>query len=396
MCHMDDDFHSLFEPRMLDRGEAYYDAGRVDRPEEVAGGLWHAVVRGSEDYQVDVRLRHGRLVSAACTCPYARRNTSYCKHVAGVMFAMDAGSRHAGEPEGIFPGEASRCVEEYLGNEFPGRGRMKEMDWRTVRILLEKMYRLPDLDGMLAHSFMTASREKGPGRGGPASGAMRSMSPGMSPTRLDELPHAWLTLLEAAYEHLHDEKGLRRLYAYYILIARTDPESTYVGRLRRLSGDHWREDRDMIVALYERHGCDLPEGLENPAYERLLREERLPEAAFLYADDNSRDVMMRMLDVIAWDPECAWMAKHRLLETLHDSDSDIYADDGTRSVGRVGRWIRRIESAYGYDEARAICTSIIGMFPRRMNLRHELSEYLVDEHDACARMNGAVGAVSRP
>ncbi|MBT1180974.1 hypothetical protein JS531_03105 [Bifidobacterium sp. CP2] len=72
MEQLNDGYHSLFNGKVFDRGQAYYDAGKVDAPMEIAEGLWHAVVRGEEEYQVDVRLRHGKVVSAACTCPYAQ------------------------------------------------------------------------------------------------------------------------------------------------------------------------------------------------------------------------------------------------------------------------------------------------------------------------------------
>ena len=36
---------NLFKPHIYDRGHAYCDAGRVDEPEPIAEGLWHAVDR---------------------------------------------------------------------------------------------------------------------------------------------------------------------------------------------------------------------------------------------------------------------------------------------------------------------------------------------------------------
>ena len=39
----------------------------------IAENLWHTVVRGNDDYQVDIRLRHGKVISAACTCQYSQR-----------------------------------------------------------------------------------------------------------------------------------------------------------------------------------------------------------------------------------------------------------------------------------------------------------------------------------
>ena len=64
-AEVDDGFFQLFERRIFVRGEAYYDAGKVDPPVMIAENLWHTVVRGNDDYQVDIRLRHGKVISAA-------------------------------------------------------------------------------------------------------------------------------------------------------------------------------------------------------------------------------------------------------------------------------------------------------------------------------------------
>lgn len=86
-AEVDDGFFQLFERRIFVRGEAYYDAGKVDPPVMIAENLWHTVVRGNDDYQVDIRLRHGKVISAACTCQYSQR-AMYCKHVAAVLILM--------------------------------------------------------------------------------------------------------------------------------------------------------------------------------------------------------------------------------------------------------------------------------------------------------------------
>ena len=62
-AEVDDGFFQLFERRIFVRGEAYYAAGKVDPPVMIAENLWHTVVRGNDDYQVDIRLRHGKVIS---------------------------------------------------------------------------------------------------------------------------------------------------------------------------------------------------------------------------------------------------------------------------------------------------------------------------------------------
>lgn len=66
------------------RGETYYHEGAV-RSLRKNGHSYHAVVEGTEDYEVDIDLL-GRKLS--CTCPYARRGEN-CKHMATVLMDIE-------------------------------------------------------------------------------------------------------------------------------------------------------------------------------------------------------------------------------------------------------------------------------------------------------------------
>lgn len=101
-AEVDDGFFQLFERRIFVRGEAYYDAGKVDPPVMIAENLWHTVVRGNDDYQVDIRLRHGKVISAACTCQYSQR-AMYCKHVAAVLILMRESRRRELDESQVVP-----------------------------------------------------------------------------------------------------------------------------------------------------------------------------------------------------------------------------------------------------------------------------------------------------
>lgn len=422
------DFHSLFEQRIYERGEAYFDSGRVGPVEQLAPGLWHAVVRGTDDYQVDVRLRNGAVISAACSCPYGQRST-YCKHVAALLLAMRAkleGRERPGDKTG-FPNDASNAVDWYVMNEFPNHRRLGDNEWRAIRHILQRLYAFPDLDKPLLRAGLLldkSGREKWDARGqygdaphpsfrereiarleshlGPKTRTlaqermafdrthtkfwkigdnedtlvnMRILVPSIGFTHLDQLQHTWMTILEAAYEHLKDRDGLRRLYQYYIITAQTEPESVYVRKLRELSGPDWAADRDEIVRLRKQHiGFRLNSPL-NPAYERLLREERLSDAALDYCrwDD---DLLFRMLDVIADDPGNAAETDTTIHNIMLDPDSVIYAKDNDEYADHAALWIRRYDTVYGYGKAAGLAREIVGIFPRRTALRDRLREYL--------------------
>ena len=97
------DFSDLFEERIYRRAQEYHDAGRVGRIVQVAPGLWHAKVAGSTDpYDVDVSIRQGQVVSASCTCPYARRHT-YCKHVGALLLSLAAQEDAPSAPRWAIP-----------------------------------------------------------------------------------------------------------------------------------------------------------------------------------------------------------------------------------------------------------------------------------------------------
>lgn len=408
-------YYGLFKSYIYERGRAYFDAGKVDVPEPIAKDLWHAVVRGNDDYQVDVRLHRGRVVSAACSCPYARRS-AYCKHVAATLIAMAERLRRRRDREqGVepeFPRDASDMVHGYVRREFSFSSRLSDDDdWRAVKRVLETLYEFPDLEkvfrvmehdlfrngdleeneelqrrpGQAATETLAQHRESLYRKRRPTNADernlanMRILVPSSAVSHLDDLPHTWMTILEAAYEHLHDVKGLRRLYVYYILIAQTDPEAVYVARLRAISGEHWEEDRDEIVRLQTkcRRFGSMPK--VNPAYERLVREERLAREASDYCLTScTGDVTIRLLDVIARDPKSLEETLRYFRNVLKDPDSDVYKQDDEASAERVGRWIRKIDTVIGYDEACALAEHVVGMFPQREKLREGLADYASD------------------
>lgn len=79
-------FESGMDSTIVARGRDYYRAGRIGEIEEIAPGLFHAAIDGTTLYDVDVRMKGERVVSAACSCPYDRG--PYCKHIAGTLLKM--------------------------------------------------------------------------------------------------------------------------------------------------------------------------------------------------------------------------------------------------------------------------------------------------------------------
>ena len=102
-------FENEMDPVIAARGRDYFRTGRIGTVEEIAPGLFHAAVDGTTLYDVDVRMRGKRVVSAACSCPYDKG--PYCKHIAGVLVKMR---------DACYSEQDEQCVANEDGSgEFP-------------------------------------------------------------------------------------------------------------------------------------------------------------------------------------------------------------------------------------------------------------------------------------
>lgn len=77
----------LFRNIILERGYDYYMQGLVEDYQEDKGVI-NATVCGSEDYDVEIEIKNGRIDDAFCSCPYAE-DGSYCKHMAAVLYEYE-------------------------------------------------------------------------------------------------------------------------------------------------------------------------------------------------------------------------------------------------------------------------------------------------------------------
>lgn len=82
------DWEQLFQARILNRGFDYYEQGLIKKFKMTSKHV-SAQVLGSECYRVDIKLQHGHIQAATCDCPYAVEH-EYCKHMAAVLYEMDA------------------------------------------------------------------------------------------------------------------------------------------------------------------------------------------------------------------------------------------------------------------------------------------------------------------
>ena len=81
------DWKTLFAPRILFRGEEYYESELVEIKAMNEQSI-KATVEGTDTYSVEMILKNNRVVQMDCDCPYAADGNN-CKHMAAVLFAAE-------------------------------------------------------------------------------------------------------------------------------------------------------------------------------------------------------------------------------------------------------------------------------------------------------------------
>lgn len=367
------DIADLFEPRIFARALAYYREGNVLEFAEIAPDLWHGVVAGAVDYDVDVRIHAGRILSAACSCPYAQEHT-YCKHVGALLLAINHDLANTdGDKQPSTPMlSASHAVTWYwaqvMGTRVFHKGAPTNDDWQAIRTCFEHLYGFPNITDYVKKVLL--DRVTG------HDNRYQSQLHTSAPETFNDLPHGWLTILEASYEYLDDDEGLRRLYSLYILLATNKQDAVYVQLLRDLAGEHWHDDVEFIVAIARELRYRLSRN-DNPAYERLLREENLVDAAYDYiAWHLTDDRMLRFLPLLVQKEPNRLLT--RIVKHMRQPEIDLYQGDLRTSANCVYAWVRAIDRYFGEQAARDITHWILDMFPTRDLLHARLEEYTDD------------------
>lgn len=106
------DWKDLFQEHILDRGESYYFDGAVLELHKTEHG-YHAVVEGTEDYEVDIEMEGGQVCEMYCSCPYAEDGNN-CKHMAAVLFEIEEQNEEDILTEETCPDDQEQEVEEII------------------------------------------------------------------------------------------------------------------------------------------------------------------------------------------------------------------------------------------------------------------------------------------
>ncbi|WP_404336618.1 SWIM zinc finger domain-containing protein [Planococcus rifietoensis] len=81
------DLETYVPAKLYKRGLDYFERGYVEQLTEDAPNRWHAIVAGTQDYEVSINLKKdGTIVGSYCTCPF--ESDSLCKHEVAVCLAI--------------------------------------------------------------------------------------------------------------------------------------------------------------------------------------------------------------------------------------------------------------------------------------------------------------------
>lgn len=106
------DWKRLFATHILERGYNYYCDDAVENM-EIASDSIRADVIGTEEYEVEIALREGKVADMYCSCPYAE-DGNHCKHMAAVLYQWSEEVQDAEDSQGASPKtiSAEKLVQE--------------------------------------------------------------------------------------------------------------------------------------------------------------------------------------------------------------------------------------------------------------------------------------------
>jgi len=78
-------FERLLNKVQLEKGLDYFENGCISELEERQTDNWSAIVSGSEDYHVKIKIKKDAIEKCSCDCPH---DVDYCKHIISVLYAI--------------------------------------------------------------------------------------------------------------------------------------------------------------------------------------------------------------------------------------------------------------------------------------------------------------------
>lgn len=181
-----------------------------------------------------------------------------------------------------------------------------------------------------------------------------------------QLPHGELTMLEACYERLNDENGIKQLYEYYVAHSDSVADERCIPILKSMVGKSgWPQSVQNILRNYHEHDFG------GKVLARLMTEERLSDEALTLAGQRP-ELLRDLLKPISLNHIAE---AERLIRKQLPLDRDL--QQGNRNEYRfVAMWIEQYRNVFGLDQAKALAKEIMAKYPRRYALKEEIGRVL--------------------
>lgn len=181
-----------------------------------------------------------------------------------------------------------------------------------------------------------------------------------------QLPHGELTILEACYERLNDENGIKQLYEYYVAHSDSVADERCIPILKSMVGKSgWPQSVQNILRNFHEHDFG------GKVLARLMTEERLSDEALALAGQRP-ELLRDLLKPISLNHSAE---AERLIRKQLPLDRDL--QQGNRNEYRfVAMWIEQYRNVFGLDQAKALAKEIMAKYPRRYALKEEIGRVL--------------------
>ncbi len=181
-----------------------------------------------------------------------------------------------------------------------------------------------------------------------------------------QLPHGELTMLEACYERLNDENGIKQLYEYYVAHSDSVADERCIPILKSMVGKSgWPQSVQNILRNYHEHDFG------GQVLVRLMTEEHLSDEALTLAGQRP-ELLRDLLKPISLNHSAE---AERLIRKQLPLDRDL--QQGNRNEYRfVAMWIEQYRNVLGLDQAKALAKEIMAKYPRRYALKEEIGRVL--------------------
>jgi uncharacterized Zn finger protein len=90
------EFEQIIDEQILQRGLSYFKGGAITNFLEISKGKYEAIVSGTEEYTVQLKISNNTITEHYCDCPYDMG--SVCKHVVAAIFYLQQNELELDQP----------------------------------------------------------------------------------------------------------------------------------------------------------------------------------------------------------------------------------------------------------------------------------------------------------